>query len=243
MSNMDYRISSFVTLVSLVILISMSGIVPAFAITNPYLACPDCNDTSNIQQIPQVAITVTTDKPAYDHNSQIMITGHIVNPYPGQDVALEITSPSGNVVTAAQVTLDNNGDFTTTISTANNKWSENGQYTVRAHQGDDQVVGLAVFQIVGQIPTSYPQNSTQSLNDILHQRYEMARKLQELTTPSSNPSPPNQPIPSPQSPTPTPAKIPNWVKGILGYYAQGKLSDADLIQALQFLIQQGIIKV
>lgn len=39
------------------------------------------------------------------------------------------------------------------------------------------------------------------------------------------------------------AKIPNWVKGVFGMYADGKLSDADLIQALQFLIKQGIIKL
>ncbi|WP_165776463.1 hypothetical protein [Candidatus Nitrosotalea bavarica] len=41
----------------------------------------------------------------------------------------------------------------------------------------------------------------------------------------------------------TTAKIPNWVKAVFGFYAQGKLSDSDLIQALQFLIQQGIIKL
>ena len=38
-------------------------------------------------------------------------------------------------------------------------------------------------------------------------------------------------------------KIPNWVKSVFGYYAQGNLSDDDLIKALQFLIQQGIIKI
>jgi len=40
-----------------------------------------------------------------------------------------------------------------------------------------------------QNPSSTPeQNSNQSLNDILQQRYAMARQLQELTTPNSNPS-------------------------------------------------------
>jgi hypothetical protein len=42
---------------------------------------------------------------------------------------------------------------------------------------------------------------------------------------------------------PTVHKIPNWVKSVFGYYAQGNLSDDDLIKALQFLIQQGIIKI
>jgi uncharacterized membrane protein len=40
-----------------------------------------------------------------------------------------------------------------------------------------------------QNPSSTPeQNSNQSLNDILQQRYAMARQLQELTTPNSNPT-------------------------------------------------------
>lgn len=50
------------------------------------------------------------------------------------------------------------------------------------------------------------------------------------------------PITIPPSPT-TPSKIPTWVKAIFGYYAQGNLSDDDLIKALEFLIKQGILKV
>ena len=48
-----------------------------------------------------------------------------------------------------------------------------------------------------QNPSSTPeQNSNQSLNDILQQRYAMARQLQELTAPNSNPSPNQSPNPS-----------------------------------------------
>ena len=37
--------------------------------------------------------------------------------------------------------------------------------------------------------------------------------------------------------------IPSWVKILFGYYAEGGISDADLISALQFLIKEGIIIV
>lgn len=37
--------------------------------------------------------------------------------------------------------------------------------------------------------------------------------------------------------------IPSWVKTLFGFYAEGGISDADLINALQFLIQDGIIIV
>jgi predicted secreted protein with PEFG-CTERM motif len=141
-------------LIAILATAAVVGVVPAFAADNPYKACPDCPDSnSTVQQIPPIPITVTTDKPVYDHKSQIMITGHVANPYPGQDVAMKITSPSGNVVSAAQVTLDNNGNFVTKMSTVGNLWFENGQYTITVQQGDEQArVNSAVFQLAGEAP-------------------------------------------------------------------------------------------
>jgi hypothetical protein len=37
--------------------------------------------------------------------------------------------------------------------------------------------------------------------------------------------------------------IPGWVKGIAGWWAQGKISDDEFVSAIQFLVHQGIIKV
>jgi len=141
-------------LIAILATAAIVGVVPAFASDNPYKSCPDCNDQqSNIQQIPPLAITVTTDKPVYDHNSQIMISGHVANPYPGQDVTVKITSPSGNTVSVSQLALDNNGDFTKTVSTVGNLWFENGSYTVGVQQGGEQGrVNSALFQLAGEAP-------------------------------------------------------------------------------------------
>ncbi len=72
-------------------------------------------------------------------------------------------------------------------------------------------------------------------------------QLSTPTTTNSIPTPVNPTDPTNPAPIPTPpgepAHIPNWVKGIFGMYAQGQLSDNDLVQALQFLIKQGIIRV
>ncbi len=35
--------------------------------------------------------------------------------------------------------------------------------------------------------------------------------------------------------------IPTWVKGVAGYWSEGKISEADFIQAIQFLVTQKII--
>ena len=37
--------------------------------------------------------------------------------------------------------------------------------------------------------------------------------------------------------------LPAWVKGIAGWWAEGKISDDEFVKAIQFLVHQGIIKV
>ncbi|HET6457879.1 MAG TPA: hypothetical protein VFG24_03245 [Nitrosopumilaceae archaeon] len=37
--------------------------------------------------------------------------------------------------------------------------------------------------------------------------------------------------------------IPVWVKGIAGFWAQGKISDDEFVSAIKFLVHQGIIKI
>ena len=136
-------------LIAILATAAVVGVVPAFA-DNPYLACPDCNDTSSSIPSSPIPITVTTDKTMYDHNSVILVSGHVKNPYPGQDVATKVISPSGNVVAAAQLSLDSNGDFSTRINTASPLMTENGQYTIYVQQGDEQArTNQVVFQLAG----------------------------------------------------------------------------------------------
>jgi hypothetical protein len=101
---------------------------------------------------------------------------------------------------------------------------------------------------------------TTSLVPIFAQGVPTSQPALSITTPSTIPTTPKpgttaQPMPyPPPTPIPTPppspvnstmisAKIPNWVKGVFNLYSEGKISDNDLIQLLEFLIQQGIIKV
>ena len=57
------------------------------------------------------------------------------------------------------------------------------------------------------------------------------------------------PLPSISSPTDALGTIsssqglPPWVKGIAGWWAEGKISDNDFVNAIKFLVNQGIIKV
>jgi len=146
-------------LIAILVTATVVGVIPAFAANNPYLACPDCNDTSTTtQQTPNIPIVVTTDKDVYDHNSDIMISGHVIHPYPGQDVTVKVQSPQGNIVFTSQVSVDNNGDFSTKLSTQGTLLAENGQYTVYAQQGNEQgKSNAAVFQLTGEVMPAIPE--------------------------------------------------------------------------------------
>ena len=56
------------------------------------------------------------------------------------------------------------------------------------------------------------------------------------------------PIPAISSPTDalgaiSSHNIPGWVKGVAGWWAQGKISDDDFVSAIKFLVKSGIIKI
>ena len=79
-------------------------------------------------------ITMETDKDVYDHSSVITITGQAepVDPE-GSDVTIQVFAPNGNLAYVAQVSVNSNGDFSTTINTASLK--SDGTYTIKAQYG------------------------------------------------------------------------------------------------------------
>jgi predicted secreted protein with PEFG-CTERM motif len=149
-------------LIAILATAAVVGVGPAFGFCPPtcspradYTASMMSGNTSSIQPIapPEdiIPITVTVDKTAYDHNSIIMVSGHVLHPYPGQDVAMKVISPSGNIVFATQLSLDNNGDYSTKINTASSLMGENGQYTLYVQQGDEQArTNQVQFQLSAQ---------------------------------------------------------------------------------------------
>lgn len=79
-------------------------------------------------------ITVTTDRSSYTSGEIISFSGHVSNPYPGQDVAMKLEDPSGNVMYSSQISLDSNGNFASTLNTA--PLAQSGQYTLYVQVGD-----------------------------------------------------------------------------------------------------------
>jgi predicted secreted protein with PEFG-CTERM motif len=79
-------------------------------------------------------ITIETDKDVYDHSSVITVTGQAepIDPE-GSEVTIQVFAPNGNLAYVAQVSVNSDGDFSTTINTASLK--SDGTYTIKAQYG------------------------------------------------------------------------------------------------------------
>lgn len=96
-------------------------------------------DTSDIKKVPEIV----EEQPPSDMSivanvvegdTEINIVGKTF--WSDRDVTLKVSSPNGNLITIAQVTPDDNGDFSTVIKIGGPMWKEDGLYSVTAFQGD-----------------------------------------------------------------------------------------------------------
>jgi len=86
-------------------------------------------------------ITMETDKAVYDHASVITVTGHVepVDPN-GSDltIIIERAVPSG-IAGIAQVSVNSDGDFSTTINTATGSMKYDTTYLIKAQYVDAEI--------------------------------------------------------------------------------------------------------
>ncbi len=150
-------------LIAILATIAVVGVVPAFA---QWQSIPSGTSNPMPSENTPIPLTVSTDKAIYDHNSIIMVSGHVRNPYPGQQITLRISDPSGSIVQVSQLTLDNNGDFGTKLTTASPLWTKSGVYTIFAQYGNQQGTSAKVqFTIPGGATSCDPNQLAATLND------------------------------------------------------------------------------
>ena len=87
-----------------------------------------------VSQAFATTITIETDSDVYDHLSIITITG-TVNPVDQYEVPVVITiiSPQGNIADVAQISVNNDGSFSTTFATSSPTMKKDGVYEIRAN--------------------------------------------------------------------------------------------------------------
>src|SRR5437899_2574702 len=125
-------------LIAILATAALVGILPAFSQSPADTGVANANTFSSGTESQILPISVSTDKNVYDRQSTINVTGHVLEPIIGQTVTMKVSDAIGNVVEIHQLTVDNNGDFQTTINTSSPLWTASGTYTIYAQYGAQQ---------------------------------------------------------------------------------------------------------
>ena len=106
------------------------GMTEETSVTISNLVAAD--DTTIQTNVVEDAAGLTIDAMAEIGSTTIEITGLTDKLY--QDITLTVNAPNGNVVNIAQVSPDDDGGFTSVITTGGPLWKQDGIYTVTAQQ-------------------------------------------------------------------------------------------------------------
>ena len=164
----------------------------------------------------------------------IKISGHVFIETRGHSALLILTDPSGKT-SELKIPITRDGYWTTKVGICCNNV---GKWTVQAFWSqmfDKNYLGMVEFQVVLK-PKSQPTT----------------------TIPTPTPEPEAKPTPEPEptsKPEPTPKtnqqattqesvqNVPDWVRNIFIWYGEEKISEDELLSAIKFLVNQGIINL
>jgi len=145
------------------VLIAVLAVVGTLSISSAYAALPpacvgcegDVQMSAKMAMLAEVPISVWTDKITYDHESTVRVDGAVANIRIGTPVTVTVISPTNNIVTIDQLTVDSNGRFSTTLSTQGNLWKYDGPYTIRVQYGNQAVSNKVLIELTGGIAPTF----------------------------------------------------------------------------------------
>lgn len=162
-------------------------------------------------------IFVLTDKGSYKYGETIKVSGTVKEGL-SIPVSLRIVSPSDIVVAVAQADVDSNNKFSENIAiTDRSLWKEYGTYTVVASYGltsQDMTKAETTF--------TFTSSSTSSSSGDTSSNVEKSQTIEKFDE--------NK-------------KLPEWVRNIFKWYGQGQISEDELLGALEFLVENRILRV
>ena len=130
-------------------------------------ACVGCEETdagrkaANQMLLMDIPISVWTDRTTYDHNDKITVHGKVAN-ISRNPVTLTVASPLNSIVTIAQIDVNNDGSFETTLNTEGGLWKHDGTYTIKVNYGASQN-NKALVELTGETSASSDNCSSSEL--------------------------------------------------------------------------------
>lgn len=113
-------------------------------------------------------------------------------------------------------------------------------YVVDQHNGRVQTFNVNNMNIAGLSSNVITPSSTTITATTQSSTSSTTPQVTQSSTPQVMPQIAVTSVPTLSS---MPSTIPVWVKGIFNYYGQGQMSDNELINAINFLVRQGIVKL
>ena len=117
-----------------------------------------------------VPLDIETDATTYDHNSIIVVSGHVDTLRNGAPVTLIVTGDMG-VVTIEQVSPSSDGSFSVNINTASPLMKYDGEYKIRATYGDNSINDVIFVNLEG----------GEVRKDMTHSEHHEVREAVDLT--------------------------------------------------------------
>ncbi|MDX1595377.1 MAG: PEFG-CTERM sorting domain-containing protein [Nitrosopumilaceae archaeon] len=153
--------TTFTLLAVLTAVVTMS-VSSAYALEQ---ACPDCEEQPSkvtAKQIltDEVPVTVWTDKSKYTQGETIMVEGKVANIASGFPVTVTVISPTNNIVSIDQVTVNSDASYMTSFNTAGSLWKYDGTYTVKVQYGHSEKSNKVKVELTGGIPKGKPTTPT-----------------------------------------------------------------------------------
>jgi hypothetical protein len=171
-----------------------------------------------VQQVFAESQGMSLTAEASEGSEHIIITGQAASEI--TEITISAVSPDGsNRLTVAQVSPDTNGDYSTTFR-INSLWTQNGLYTISAMPNLEENSTYPLIVQVEVINGTAVETSVTESNLVI-----------TPDTPEDKPGPKDGQL------------IPEWVKNTMKWFVEGKISEKEMISALEFLIKEGIIRV
>jgi predicted secreted protein with PEFG-CTERM motif len=137
-------------------LLAVLTVVGTLTMSSAYAqACVGCDEVddgrkaANQMLLMDIPISVSTDRTTYDHSDKITVHGRVAN-VSGFPVTLTVVSPLNSVITIAQIDVDNDGSFETTLNTEGGLWKHNGTYIIKVNYGTSQKSNKVLVELTGE---------------------------------------------------------------------------------------------
>jgi predicted secreted protein with PEFG-CTERM motif len=95
------------------------------------------------------AVTVSTDKEAYEDGETITVSGTVRERLSGYDVTLQVFAANGNLVTAQQLPVSDENTFGIDLAAGGPLWRSAGEYTIKVLYGTATRTAETSFEFGG----------------------------------------------------------------------------------------------